>query len=130
MKANEVLRGTDSCASSQITEMMKILFVATLPDILIGMAEDEQSAMLPPNISGSSRDDSLTLEERVENLETRFEKFAEIVEQKVRGNKRRSLNYGWDFGDKWTYGKGRIMWRVFAGVFFIVMGAILLPWVI
>ena len=28
--------------------MMKILFVATLPDILIGMAEDEQSAMLPP----------------------------------------------------------------------------------
>ena len=27
---------------------MKILFVATLPDILIGMSEDEQSAMLPP----------------------------------------------------------------------------------
>jgi hypothetical protein len=28
--------------------MMKILFVATLPDIMIGMSEDEQSAMLPP----------------------------------------------------------------------------------
>jgi len=27
---------------------MKILFVATLPVILIGMGEDEQSAMLPP----------------------------------------------------------------------------------
>jgi hypothetical protein len=108
--------------------MMKILFVATLPDILIGMAEDEQSAMLPPNISGSSRDDSLTLEERVENLETRFEKFAEIVEQKVRGNKRRSLNYGWDFGDKWTYGSWK--WVVIVGAFFLVMGAILLPLVL
>ena len=105
--------------------MMKILFVATLPDILIGMSEDEQSAMQPPNISGSSRDDSLTLEERVGDLETRFEKFAEIVEQKVRGNKRRSLNSGWDFGDKWTYGSWK--WAVIIGAIFLVIGAILLP---
>jgi hypothetical protein len=110
--------------------MMKILFVATPPGVLIDMSEDNESAMLPPNISGLSRDDSLTLEERVERLETRFEKFAEMVEHKVRENKRRSINYGWDFGDKWSYGAGRFMWIVIVGVFFIVMGLILLPWVI
>ena len=41
--------------------MMKILFVATLPDILIGMSEDEQSAMLPPIVHDriSLQDDHL-----------------------------------------------------------------------
>ena len=41
--------------------MMKILFVATLPDILIGMAEDELSAMLPPIVRDriSLQDDHL-----------------------------------------------------------------------
>jgi len=40
---------------------MKILFVATLPDILIGMAEDELSAMLPPIVRDriSLQDDHL-----------------------------------------------------------------------
>ena len=40
---------------------MKILFVATLPGILIGMSEDEQSAMLPPIVRDriSLQDDHL-----------------------------------------------------------------------
>ena len=43
--------------------------------------------------------EELTLEERMDRLEKRFDKFAEVVKGKVAENKRRSWGKGIDYGD-------------------------------
>ena len=43
--------------------------------------------------------EELTLEERMDRLEKRFDKFAEIVKGKVAENKRRSWGKGIDYGN-------------------------------